>query len=336
MNIPKSLTLEVETNGIAPYIVNDSLQKAVEIAIHLRRPLLLRGDPGAGKTQFAEVLAYQLYKDSGIDYNTKFFKWFVKSTSKAVDGLYTFDYLKRLQDANTKDVGLKKDAEYVKFGQMGQAFRNSKPDAPTILLIDEIDKADIDFPNDLLLELDQMKFVIPEVKDGSRIDQERIITIDKNNKTNYEVKAEDRPIVIITSNDERELPNAFLRRCVFYYIKFPDEVLLTDIISRHMRSSKFPKIDKDQLSSIVKEFRRIYTLMKDNPNTEKVPSTSELIDWTKIIYKDYEEGNLKLVDSKIPFTVTDKENNVRINYSEVLFKTKNDYDLIHATQNASK
>lgn len=325
MKIPQNLSLEKETQGIAPYIVNDSLQKAIEIAIHLRRPLLLRGDPGAGKTQFAEVLAYQLYKDSGIDYKEKFFKWYVKSTSKAVDGLYTFDYLKRLQDANTQGIGLKKDLEYVKFGAMGKAFQNSKEGEPTILLIDEIDKADIDFPNDLLLELDQMKFVIPEIKDGSMKDA-------KGNTTN-EIKAEERPIVIITSNDERELPNAFLRRCVFYYINFPDESLLTDIIVKHMNTKDFPKIDKVPLASIVQEFKRIYTIMKDNPNTEKVPSTSELIDWTKVIYKHFDEGNLQLTDDgKIPFTVIDQEQKVRINYAEVLFKTKNDYDLIHASK----
>lgn len=315
--MPQNLSLEEETLGIAPYIVNESLQKAIEIAIHLRRPLLLRGDPGAGKTQFAEVLAYQLYKDTGIDYTKKFFKWYVKSTSKAVEGLYTFDYLKRLQDANTTGVGLEKDEKYIKYGQMGEALRNSGKGEPAILLIDEIDKADIDFPNDLLLELDQMKFIIPEIKDGSM---------------NNEVQAEERPIVIITSNDERELPNAFLRRCVFHYINFPDESLLTDIIVKHMNSSKFPKIAKLPLATIVKEFKRIYMLMKENVNTEKIPSTSELIDWTKVIYKNYDEGNLILSDGNIPFTTTDKENNVRINYSEVLFKTKNDYDLAHANK----
>lgn len=197
---------------ISPYIASENLNKAVQYARLLKRPLLLRGEPGSGKTRLAQALAYKLY---GSSYRAKYFEWYVKSTTKATEGLYQFDYLKRLQDAQQKKLDLKGNEAYRSFGPLGNAFVTSTIGKPSILLIDEIDKANLDFPNDLLLELDQKRFNIPE--------------------TNEEIVAEEAPIVIITSNDEKELPNAFLRRCVFYYITFPDNEALINIIKAHLK-----------------------------------------------------------------------------------------------------
>lgn len=298
INIPTDLNLKDGADGIQPYIVSPELQNAIRYAVHLKRPLLLRGEPGCGKTQFARVLAYQIYKDSDVDYKTKYFEWNIKSTTKAADGIYTFDYFQKLHDSQLKKE-LPKDEKYIKKGKLGEAFENSKHSNPSILLIDEIDKADIDFPNDLLLELDQKKFYISELKET--------------------IEAEESPIVIITSNDERELPNAFLRRCVFHYIPFPKDKLLIDIVEAHMKRV-YQETDEpfsgEAITTIVSEFEKLHGKMKDNPNTSKNVSTSELLDWAKTIYEHQQSKNEAITND-----------GTSILYPEVLFKTLNDFNL---------
>ncbi len=250
---------------IPPYYPSEELVQSVELALLLRRPLLLMGEPGCGKTKLAQAVAYEIY---GEDYQQYYFEWHVKSTSKARDGLYTFDHLKRLRDVelaratgksgnNTADS--EEDLEtYVKTGPLGRAFDASRPGKPAVLLIDEIDKADIDFPNDLLLELDQKRFLIEE--------------------TGREVRAAESPIIFITSNEEKELPPAFLRRCLFHYIEFPKSNTLRKIVS-----ANFPQLDEELLDQILTRFDELRTAMKEDPNTEKKVSTSELLDWVKAI-----------------------------------------------------
>lgn len=324
MQIPKNLSLETEKDGIEPYIVDGSLQRAVEYAYLLKRPLLLRGEPGCGKTRFAKVLAYQVYTNYNlnkadnekINFKDKYFEWNIKSTSKAKEGLYIFDHLKRLQDSQIEGK-LKEDKDYIKLGKLGEAFEASKKGIPSIVLIDEIDKAEIDFPNDLLLELDQMRFVIEEIKE----EKERNII------------AEEPPLVIITSNDERELPNAFLRRCVFCYINFPEGDNLVNIVKSHIKcyvDDKKP-LDDEKIKAIITEFDNIHKSMKNNGNKDKVVSTSELLDWVKVIYEHYKakpEDGIQLTKKEI----IDGKEKVVFNYSEVLFKTLNDFNLFHAKQ----
>lgn len=328
--IPEKLSLEEEIYGVAPYIVSDSLRNAVEYAHLLKRPLFIRGEPGCGKTQFARLLALQLYKeDLKENYKDKYFEWFVKSTSKANDGLYRFDYLKRLQDAQLSKIDDSNfdvsNEKYLTMGELGKAFQNSKKGSPSILLIDEIDKADIDFPNDLLLELDQKRFFIPELDN-------------KEEKLVKEIKAEEAPIIIITSNDERELPNAFLRRCVFCYINFPENEMLEKIITFHLKAyaDKEKILNETHIKSIVSKFVAIYQKMKASGTKDKPVSTSELLDWVKAIYKDYVANKLTFdAEGGIILTkdVTDKDGKFIkkiINYPEILFKTLNDFNLFHA------
>ncbi|MCR5503399.1 MAG: MoxR family ATPase [Lachnospiraceae bacterium] len=221
------------------YVASEELMSAVNVAIALQKPLLIKGEPGTGKTMLAEAVATSLGKRLII--------WNIKSTTKAQDGLYMYDTIQRLYDGQFGDEGVDDIAHYIKLGKLGEAF---SADDQVILLIDEIDKADLEFPNDLLWELDQMEFYIHETKET--------------------IRAKQRPVVIITSNAEKELPDAFLRRCIFHYIDFPDETLMEEIVRVH-----YPDVDEHILKNAMDVFYEIRS-MKD---IRKKPSTSELIDW---------------------------------------------------------
>jgi MoxR-like ATPase len=217
--------------------------QTVNVAVQLSRPLLIKGEPGTGKTMLAQSIARGLEMPLLV--------WNVKSTTKAQDGLYVYDTVQRLYDGQFGDGDVADIAQYIKYGKLGQAFSG---DERVVLLIDEIDKADLEFPNDLLWELDQMEFSIPETRET--------------------VKAKQRPIVLITSNAEKELPDAFLRRCVFHYIEFPDEEMMERIVRVHV-----PQLDKRLLDLAIQAF---YWL-RDVPGLQKKPSTSELIDWVQAL-----------------------------------------------------
>jgi MoxR-like ATPase len=224
--------------GTQGYLASSDLKDAVNVAIDLEKPLLIKGEPGTGKTRLAEAIAESL--------GMPLLVWNIKSTSKARDGLYVYDTVARLNDARFGDRDIRDIRKYIKYGPLGRAFLEGK----VVLLIDEIDKADMEFPNDLLHELDRMSFVVDE--------------------TGETVTAKQRPIVVITSNNEKELPDAFLRRCVFHYIAFPDEQLMRDIVRVH-----HPDVEEKLLSTCLVRF---YWLRKQ-PDIRKRPSTSELIDW---------------------------------------------------------
>lgn len=229
--------------GTSQYIASKELQLAVNAAIALERPLLIKGEPGTGKTMLAEQLAASL--------DTELIPWHIKSTTKAQQGLYEYDAVSRLRDSQLGDEKVKDIGNYIVKGKLWQAFSHNKR---PILLIDEIDKADIEFPNDLLLELDKMEFFVYET-------QERVV-------------AKQRPIVIITSNNEKELPDAFLRRCFFHYINFPDEQEMQAIVDVH-----FPDIKKQLLDQAL----AVFFDLREIPGLKKKPSTSELIDWLKLL-----------------------------------------------------
>ncbi len=236
----------MQFEGTERYIVTDSLRLAINSAIRLQKPLLLKGEPGTGKTLLAEEVASSL--------NIPFIQWHVKSTTKAQQGLYEYDAVSRLRDSQLGSDRVGEIAHYIKKGKLWEAF--SLP-TPSVLLIDEVDKADIEFPNDLLLELDKMEFFVYE--------------------TQQVVRAIHRPIVIITSNNEKELPPAFLRRCFFHYIEFPDKQTLLKIIKVH-----FP-ILKEKL---VNDALEIFFELRQVPGLKKKPTTSELIDWLKLLMSD--------------------------------------------------
>jgi MoxR-like ATPase len=229
--------------GTDNYVATDDLKVAVNAAIALERPLLIKGEPGTGKT----VLAYEIAKALGSDLIT----WHIKSTTKATMGLYEYDAVTRLRDSQLGDARVKDVKNYIKKGKLWEAFEH--PGRP-VLLIDEIDKADIEFPNDLLQELDRMEFYVYE--------------------TNETIRAAVRPIVIITSNNEKELPDAFLRRCFFHYIRFPDAETMQEIVDVH-----YPGIK----GKLVSEALRIFYDMRKVPGLKKKPSTSELLDWLKLL-----------------------------------------------------
>jgi MoxR-like ATPase len=264
---------------IPPYIPSEDIKELVRLAQILQRPVLIKGEPGSGKTQLARSVAYEWY---GNDYKNHFFEWQVKSTSKAVDGLYSFDHIGRLRDSQLN--AFKEKSQYRTFGPMGLAFLTSTQSAPSILLIDEIDKADIDFPNDLLLELDERRFTIPDSETGEIIE------------TRYP------PFIFITSNDERELPEAFLRRCLFMYIRFPDDKQLKEIINAHLpgllttqkavvRSTDAQKPNETFVDKLIERFTRLKKDIDSNPADNKRISTSELLDWLRGFQYDLENPN---------------------------------------------
>ncbi|NTZ41820.1 MoxR family ATPase [Altererythrobacter sp. SALINAS58] len=232
--------------GTKDYIATDDLKVAVNAAVMLRRPLLVKGEPGTGKT----VLAHEIAR--AID--APLIEWNVKSTTKAQQGLYEYDAVARLRDGQLGDERVHDISNYIKKGKLWEAF--TAPELP-VLLIDEVDKADIEFPNDLLQELDRMSFDVYET-------QQRITAVE-------------RPIVVITSNNEKELPDAFLRRCFFHYIKFPDRETMRDIIDVH-----FPDIQK----TLVTKAMDIFYEVRDVPGLKKKPSTSELLDWLKLLLNE--------------------------------------------------
>lgn len=232
-----------EFSGSQNYVASEELMRVVNIAMVLQKPLLIKGEPGTGKTMLAEAISAALGKQLII--------WNIKSTTKAQDGLYVYDVVQRLYDSQLGNEGVDNIQQYVKLGKLGEAFT---VDQQVILLIDEIDKADLEFPNDLLWELDRMEFHIPE--------------------TGETITAKHRPIVIITSNAEKELPDAFLRRCVFHYIEFPDKELMADIVRVH-----FPELNEKLLTQVLEAFYRIRQL----PQIKKKPSTSEIIDWLRAL-----------------------------------------------------
>ncbi len=240
--------------GTQNYIATEDLRIAVNAALTLERPLLVKGEPGTGKTVLAEEVAKAL--------DLELLTWHIKSTTKAHQGLYEYDAITRLRDSQLGDERVKDIKNYINRGKLWEAFAYQ---GRVVLLIDEIDKADIEFPNDLLQELDRMEFFVYE--------------------TGETIKAETRPLVIITSNNEKELPDAFLRRCFFHYIAFPDHETMTEIVKVH-----FP----DLKSRLVKEVLSVFYEVRDVPGLKKKPSTSELLDWLKLLMnEDIDETTLR-------------------------------------------
>ncbi|HOO78896.1 MAG TPA: MoxR family ATPase [Lachnospiraceae bacterium] len=232
-----------EFKSTGEYVASEELMASVNVAIALQKPLLIKGEPGTGKTMLAEAVAKSLGK--------KLLIWNIKSTTKAQEGLYVYDTIQRLYDGQFGEEGVDDIARYIKLGKLGEAFDSEEQ---VVLLIDEIDKADLEFPNDLLWELDQMEFYIHETK--------------------RTVKAKQRPIVIITSNAEKELPDAFLRRCIFHYIDFPSQELMEEIVKTH-----YPDIE----DNLMKNAMEVFYWIRGIRDIRKKPSTSELIDWVNAL-----------------------------------------------------
>ena len=267
--------------GSSDYVASKELMNAVNVAIALEKPLLIKGEPGTGKTMLAQSIADALEMPLII--------WGIKSTTKAQEGLYIYDTVQRLYDSQFGEGDVSDSASYIRLGKLGEAFTSEEQ---VVLLIDEIDKADLEFPNDLLWELDRMEFYIPETKETVR--------------TNH------RPIVIITSNAEKELPDAFLRRCIFHYIEFPDEEKMKEIIRVH-----FGDVDKRLVDNAMKAFYSIRG-MKD---IMKKPSTSELLDWIQAL--SISGFDTRKIEEKIP-------------YVGVLLKKNQDIDTLQANRFSSK
>ena len=249
----------LQFHGSEEYIASDELIRSVNIAAALKKPLLLKGEPGTGKTMLAEAIAKSLGMELLI--------WNIKSTTRAQDGLYVYDTVQRLYDSQFGTEGVNDIGKYIRLGKLGEAFKREKQ---TVLLIDEIDKADLEFPNDLLWELDKMEFYIPE--------------------TGETVKATVRPIVIITSNAEKELPDAFLRRCIFHYIAFPDAPMMERIIKAH-----YPGLEETLIGGVLDAFYRIRELK----GLQKKPGTSEILDWIQAL--NIGGIPVEVLEQEIPF-----------------------------------
>ena len=266
---------EIRERVVYPYLPNADLVEAVNLAIYLERPLLLKGEPGSGKTRLAQAIAYEL--------DLPFETWYVKSTSKARDGLYIYDAVSRLRDVQLASSGRLSETDlqridnpesYIRLGALGRAFQNEQR---TVVLIDEIDKADLDFPNDLLLELDERRFIVEE--------------------TGQEFKAKFSPIVIITSNDEKELPDAFLRRCLFHFIEFPKHERLLEIVKAH-----FPSASNSVLEKALERFQELREEIRvEKGDVGKQVSTSELIDWFRLLSRYPDDEALSKLDGKLPY-----------------------------------
>lgn len=264
--------------GSDKYVASNELMNAVNVAITLKKPLLVKGEPGTGKTQLAEAIAESL--------GMRLIVWGIKSTTKAQEGLYVYDTVQRLYDSQFGEGDVSDIRQYIKLGKLGEAFSSEEQ---VVLLIDEIDKADLEFPNDLLWELDRMEFYINETKET--------------------IRTKHRPIVIITSNAEKELPDAFLRRCIFHYIDFPDEDKIADIIRVH-----FGQLDKKLVDNAIRAFYDIRSMKQ----IMKKPSTSELLDWIQAL--QLTGVNVDEIGEKIP-------------YVGVLLKKNQDIDYIKAYRN---
>lgn len=254
--------MSVEGNGFGSttkYVASQELMTAVNVAIALEKPLLIKGEPGTGKTMLAQAIADSL--------NKKLIIWNIKSTTKAQDGLYVYDTIQRLYDGQFGEEGVDNIARYIKLGKLGEAFAAEEQ---VVLLIDEIDKADLEFPNDLLWELDQMEFYIYETKET--------------------ISAKKRPIVIITSNAEKELPDAFLRRCIFHYIEFPNKELMAEIVKTH-----YENVEENLLQNAMDAFYDLRSIR----DIRKKPSTSELIDWVQALQLG--GIDVSLIKKELPF-----------------------------------
>jgi MoxR-like ATPase len=266
MKLPQLQYTGMQSPTGKPYIASPELVEAVNLAIYLQRPLLLKGEPGCGKTSLAANVADEL----GLPFE----RWPVKSTSRARDGLYLFDAIRRLHDAHIATAKPEAAASsldlqrYVSFGPLGRAYKSERP---TVVLIDEIDKADIDFPNDLLNELEEGYFVVDE--------------------THAEIRAQKPPIVFITSNDEKDLPVAFLRRCLFHYIEFPDATALSMILLTH-----FPDLPGEVAGKVVERF-----LLLREKSRDKKASTSELLDWVRVLRRHPQDKILSMLQGKLPY-----------------------------------
>ncbi|HLR13933.1 MAG TPA: MoxR family ATPase [Burkholderiaceae bacterium] len=258
MSTPPSPT---RFTGTDRYIATDDLRLAVNAALALQRPLLVKGEPGTGKTMLAQEVAAAL--------DRPLLSWHIKSTTKAHQGLYEYDAVSRLRDSQLGDERVRDIRNYIVKGQLWHAFES---ETPTVVLIDEIDKADIEFPNDLLQELDRMEFDVYETRET--------------------VRARHRPLIIITSNNEKDLPDAFLRRCFFHYINFPDEATMRDIVNVH-----FPDIREDILAAALQTF----FALRDAPGLKKRPSTSEFLDWLQLLLAEgMQTDRITAIDDGLP------------------------------------